>query len=124
MGDWPGRSQESRPLPVRVSDDGQGEYEVEAILGKRESMEEVPSAPEDDATMAGGGSRRGRVKKERVTRYLVRWAGYSMDDCSWERESNLSGAQELVTDYERRQLAEERGQSLVMLLCVGEGMER
>ena len=34
VGEWPGRSQLSRPMPVSVSDDGKQEYEVEAILGK------------------------------------------------------------------------------------------
>lgn len=119
VGEWPGRSQESRPLPVRVSDDGQGEYEVEAILGKREEMETVPSSPMDDAS-GGVGSSRAKAKKTLVTRYLVQWVGYSMDDCSWERESSLSGAQELVLDYERRLVAENSGRPSVMLLCAGE----
>jgi hypothetical protein len=124
VGEWTGRSQESRPLPVQVSDDGQGEYEVEAILGKRESMEEVPSAPEDGEVAAGGGSRRKKARRAMVTRYLVQWAGYSMDDCSWERESNLVGARSLVTDYERRLQAGESGHPSVMMLCVGERMRQ
>jgi hypothetical protein len=59
-----------------------------------------------------------------VTRYLVQWAGYSMDDCSWERESNLVGARSLVTDYERRLQAGESGHPSVMMLCVGERMRQ
>ena len=39
VGEWPGRTQHNRPLPVRLAEDGTGEYEVEAILGKKEAME-------------------------------------------------------------------------------------
>ena len=46
-----------------------------------------------------------------------------MDDCSWERDTNLAGAQELVVDYERRLLAEGSENPSVMLLCVGERVE-
>ena len=95
VGEWPGRTQHSRPLPVRVAEDGVGEYEVEAILGKREELE-FPS----DSTAAD----RYR-KKLLVRRYLVLWKGYGVDDCSWERDVNLAGAQDLVTDYERRHRA-------------------
>jgi hypothetical protein len=113
VGEWPGRLQHSRPLPVRVADDGTGEYEVEAILGKKEELE-YPSG----STASEDG--RQRKKKVMVLRYLVLWKGYSMDDCSWERDSSLDGAKELVIDYERRLLAEESGRPSVMLLCVGE----
>lgn len=41
--DWPGRQQLDRPLPELV--DGQLEYEVEAILGKRETEEWVTIEP-------------------------------------------------------------------------------
>jgi hypothetical protein len=110
VGEWPGRVQQSRPLPVRVADDGTEEYEVEAILGKKEELE-FPSA---DATPVDGRKR----KKVMVLRYLVMWKGYSTDDCSWERDINLAGARDLVVDYERRLLAEDSGRPSVMLLCV------
>ena len=100
VGEWPGRVQHSRPLPVRVSDDGRGEWEVVAILGKGESLEEVAAPP------AVAGEEKAeppkKVNKEWVTRYLVQWAGYDMSECSWERAANLDGARELVDDYERR----------------------
>ena len=54
-----------------------------------------------------------------VTRYLVQWTGYSMDECSWERAANLAGAQDVVVDYERRLAAEDSGRPSVMALCVG-----
>ena len=115
VGEWPGRSQESRPLPVCVSDDGQGEYEVEAILGKMEAMEDAPQPAADDPSFVIVGSRQ-RAKKVLVTRYLVQWLGYSMDDCSWERAANLGGAQDLVLDYERRLEAEAKGRPSVMMV--------
>jgi transposase InsO family protein len=118
VGEWPGRTQESRPLPTHVSDDGQGEYEVEAILGKREELEEPPTIADDDATFIKV-NRRGKAKKVMVTRYLVQWTGYSMDECSWERAANLAGAQDVVVDYERRLAAEDSGRPSVMALCVG-----
>jgi len=83
VGEWPGRLQHSRPLPVRVAEDGTGEYEVEALLGKKEGLENPP----DDESEAGK-----RKKEVMVVRYLVLWKGYSMDDCSWERDTNLAGA--------------------------------
>jgi hypothetical protein len=119
VGEWPGRRQESRPLPVRVSDDGQGEYEVEAILGKREELEDPPSSSTDDPSSTSVTRSRRKAQKVMVTRYLVHWAGYSMDDCSWERTANLGGAADLIVDYERRLEAETRGRPSVMMLCVG-----
>ena len=115
VGEWPGRVQQSRPLPVRVADDGTGEYEVEAILGKKEELE-CPSA---DTTPVAGQKR----KKVMVLRYLVMWKGYSTDDCSWERDTNLAGAMDLVMDYERRLLAEDSGRPSVMMLCLGEPLQ-
>ena len=117
VGEWPGRSQESRPLPVHVSDDGQGEYEVEAILGKREGMEPPPSSPSQDPSFTVVSGRR-KVKEVIVTRYLVQWKGYSADECSWERVANLEGAMDLVVDYERRLEAESTGRPSVMMLVV------
>jgi transposase InsO family protein len=111
VGEWPGRLQHSRPLPVKGGDDGTGEYEVEAILGKMEELESSSDTP------AVGDKRR---KKVMVTRYLVLWKGYSMEDCSWERDANLAGAMDLVMDYERRLQADETGHPSVMVLCLGE----
>lgn len=115
VGEWPGRLQHSRPLPVRVAEDGTGEYEVEALLGKKEGLENPP----DDESEAGK-----RKKKVIVVRYLVLWKGYSMDDCSWERDTNLAGAMDLVVDFERRLQAEESGHPSVMMLCLGERVEQ
>ena len=117
VGEWPGRSQLSRPLPVSVSDDGQREYEVEAILGKTEVMEDAPPPPAADDPSYAVVSRRGRREKVKVVYYLVQWLGYGMDDCSWEKAANLANAQDLVADYERRlQAAELKGAASVMMV--------
>ena len=101
VGEWPGRKQLDRPPPLRVYDDGQGEYEVEAILAKSVTLEQVPGAA------AGSRPRRGRSAKKEpegvlVTRYLVLWRGYGPESSQWKREADLDGARELVDDYERR----------------------
>jgi hypothetical protein len=121
VGEWPGRSQESRPLPVHVSDDGQEQYEVEAILGKREGMEPPPSSPSEDPSFTVVSGRR-KVKEVMVTRYLVQWMGYSTDECSWEPVANLEGAMDLVVDYERRLEAESTGRPSVMMVVVSGGV--
>ena len=108
VGEWPGRQQLSRPLPVLVSDDGQGEYEVEAILGRAEELVVVePAAPGRKA------------KRATVTYYLVQWKGWPTEDCSWEKAANVAKAQELVDDYERRAAAEVKRVASVMMLTVG-----
>jgi hypothetical protein len=103
VGEWAGRVQEDRPLAVSVDDDGAPEYEVEAILGKREGLE--PAAA-------------GKGKKEKVVRYLVRWRGYSLDESSWEPLANLAEAPDAVADYERRLAAESAGVVSVIRLAL------
>jgi hypothetical protein len=121
VGEWPGRTQVTRPLSVSVSDDGQEQYEVEAILGKKEGLEDplLSSAADDPLfTSVAGRKKAKKVKKVMVTRYLVQWKGYSMDDCSWEPAANVAAAPDLLIDYERRLEAEVSGHSSVMMLCV------
>ena len=107
VGEWPGRTQISRPLPVRTAADGVGKYEVEAILGKRETLETPPSSAD---------SKGRKVNRVSVTRYLVQWKGYSMDDCSWERAANLAGAANIVLD--RAAVGASRP-SVMVLWCEG-----
>ena len=105
---------------ARVSDDGQAEYEVEAILGKKEELEDPPAPADDDPSFTVV-ARPKKAKKVIVTRYLVQWTGYSMDDCSWETTCSLAGAQDLVLDYERRLQAESTGRpSVMMVMASGE----
>jgi hypothetical protein len=108
VGEWPGRVQASRPPPASVNKDGEGEWEVEAILGKKDDLE---------YQIRADGTEDRKKKRERVVRYLVQWVGYDMDSCSWEPAANVAGAADLVNDYERRLLAEDDGRRSVMLLC-------
>jgi hypothetical protein len=116
--------QHSRPWAARVAGDGTGGYviEVEAILGEQEEYV-------SDSVHGGSDSDGGRQMEEQVMvlRCSVLWMCYSMCDCSWKRDSilRLDGAQQLIFDYERRLLAEERGNlSVSRVLCVGERVER
>ena len=84
---------------------------MEAIPGKRETLETPPSSAD---------SKGKKAKRVSVTRYLVQWKGCRMDDCSWERAVNLAGAADIVLDDERRLEAEETGRPSVMVLwCEG-----
>jgi hypothetical protein len=153
------RQQDDRPLPEMV--DGEPEYEVEMLLGKKTGEELVEVRPEagvdaeeedvDDekadppisppeerapavvdvpvvvrrsARLASKPvpqpqvptqqqKRRLRRVRQMVTRYLVKWKGYGMEECSWERASNLRlHAQDAIDEYEYRQ-AEEREEAVV-----------
>ncbi|KAH7708389.1 testis-specific chromodomain protein Y 1 [Aphelenchoides avenae] len=50
-----------------------GEYEVEAVVGRRE--------------LNG------------ITEYLVKWHLYAWDSCTWEPEENLSNAEQCIGNY-------------------------
>ena len=66
-----------RSPPDSVEIDGQEEYEVEEIVARR--------------------LRRGK------TQYLVKWAGYGVEEKSWEPVGNLAHAQDLVKEFEERE---------------------
>jgi len=68
-----GRSRDP-PLPV-ITEEGDTEYEVESILGKRLHY--------------------GKIK------YLVKWKGYPDSENQWEPLANLANAMRFVRDYER-----------------------
>jgi hypothetical protein len=103
VGEWSGRVQEDRPLSQSVDEDGEPQYEVESILGRREGMEQAA---------------KGTGKKEMVVRYLVRWRGYSADESSWEPAANLTGAPDAILDYERRLAGESTGVISVLRLSL------
>ena len=42
-----------------------------------------------------------KLKKSRVF-YLVKWAGYSEDDATWEPASNLKNCKKLIEEYENQ----------------------
>jgi hypothetical protein len=144
------RKEDATPTPELV--DGEVEWEVERLLGKREAMETVQVEPEDSplvdseekepvaeedekkeeaptrrvsprlAAKAAADSRQQvttgkkkvvKGKEELVLRYLVKWAGFSEEYCTWERASSLRlHAQGAIDDYEAR-AAEDRGETTV-----------
>ena len=132
-----GRKQDDRPLPEVV--DGEEEYEVEMLLGKRQKEELVDVEPEvgvdeviglpselDDVKEEEGPRRSARIaqkgttstKRRRrvrqlVTRYLVKWKGFGEEEATWERTASLRlHAQDAIDEYEYRQ-AQERGEDVV-----------
>jgi hypothetical protein len=142
------RQQEDRPLPEVV--DGEPEYEVETLLGKRVAEELVDVQPEDtvaitvdgdekkagelavedaaptrrSARLAGRSTsqpkatptqptRKPRRVSQWVTRYLVKWKGYGVEEATWEKEDNLRlHAQDAIDEYEYRQ-ANDKGEETV-----------
>jgi transposase InsO family protein len=139
------RKQNDRPLAEVI--DGEEEYEVEMILGKRQGEEMVdlqfevggadthfPSTLDEVkeeegpvrrsarlATKRGTGGRgeeKSSIRKPRqvrqwVTRYLVKWKGFGVEEATWERASNLRlHAQDCIDEYEYRQ-SQQRGEEAV-----------
>lgn len=72
---FPHRSRSGiRPPPTTVTADGTPTYEVEQIIAKRGTGKQL--------------------------RYLVRWLGYPLYECTWEPVSNLKDAQQAIADFE------------------------
>jgi hypothetical protein len=130
--EWPGREQQDRPPPVLV--EGDEEWEVERIVGKREWT--VPAetglarpGADDDSKEAEGAVRRSarlrataarrapRQQRRKVIQYLVKWKGFDDDDDTWVKEEDLEHAREAVDDYEHQQRLE-RGEEAVAVMVV------
>jgi hypothetical protein len=136
--------------------DGEEEWVVEKIIGKREEVEEVwmteegrplsqqeeestaeeeeeeeekeqPSVVRRSARLQGAGRsapatqrrappRRSKARKvkQTVVKYLVKWVGYDEKEAQWKRADDLHHCQELVDEYEFRQL-EDKGEDSVAL---------
>ena len=149
------REQQDRPPPEEV--DGEHEYEVEMLLGKKVMEELVEVRPEDDVGGGVGGAQEdganvsqsaeasqpprrsarlaqqgvrpasdkaeAKQKKPRrvsqlVTRYLVKWKGYGVEEATWERDTQLRlHAQDSIDEYEYRQ-AVDRGDDAVGVHCL------
>ena len=112
--EWPGRDRRNRPAPQLV--DGETEWEVERVIGKRVTYETVEKVVEVEAPPRRAGMRsrkpQTRTVKEQVpvVWYMVRWKGYDDDLASWKREADLVHSREAIDEYEllMRQLDEER----------------
>jgi transposase InsO family protein len=76
------------PPPPAVTIDSQPEFEVEAILDHR--------------------------RRHRQTQYLIKWVGYPDHDATWEPESNLSNAADILLQYKSSRTMPEGGGSDVM----------
>jgi len=75
------QGQKKQPaLPVII--EGEEEYEVEKIINKR--------------------------KRYGKWEYLVRWKGYTAEEDSWKKGTNLKNAKEAVEEYEKEYRKEER----------------
>ena len=68
------RPNHTDPLPDLI--DGENKYKVEAILAHR--------------------------KRGRQMQYLVKWKGYDPSNNTWEPETNLSNADEILSEYKRQ----------------------
>jgi len=80
----------SRPPPEFVDPAGGPQYVVERILAQR-----------------------GTTRKRQ---YLVKWAGYPTEECSWEPKGNLH-CPELLAEFEAQQLEDGALASAVLSLC-------
>ena len=66
--------EEGKPVEV----EGVEEWEVEKILNKK--------------------------KIRGVEKYLIRWKGFTAEGNTWERRENLKNAEELIEEFERREV--------------------
>jgi hypothetical protein len=81
------------PLPELI--DGHLEWEVYRILGDR-------SIP-----YQSGSKGMGKAKQSQKTEFLVHWAGYPVEEATWEPASHLKNAQDAVDAYYREKSANE-----------------
>ena len=82
--EWPDRVDESRPTPELIDDNE--EFEVDAVLDKRQRPWKDPRLRNGRATMHD--------------QYLVAWKGYPAHERTWEWASELTHAQGKIAEYE------------------------
>ena len=72
------KKKEGKPIEV----EGIEEWEVEKILNKK--------------------------KIRGIEKYLIRWKGFTAEGDTWERRENLKNAEELIKEFERREVVVRR----------------
>ena len=77
-----------RPPPELIDEDGEEQWEVDAILKKRSIQ-------------------RGRARHPRIE-YLVRWRGYPEWEATWEPLQHLANAQQALAAFEQADGARDR----------------
>ena len=119
--EWPGRLQPNRPAPELI--EGEPEYEVEAIIGKKITWEskKVTRVVEEEArkTRSGRTVRPTQPAREVTTTeqvpvvwYKVLWKGWGESDAAWKRSDELDHCRLLVDEYELLQKHDETGAEL------------
>ena len=106
--EWPGRLQPNRPAPELI--DGEAEWEVESIVGKKVILElkEVTRQVEVPTGRSGGRfTRKAQQPKQTTVKekvpvvwYKVKWLGWGDDDATWMRREELPHCKELIDEYE------------------------
>jgi hypothetical protein len=104
---------------VVIEEDGNEEkIEEEAKTTVRRSARLASKSTSSPPTASPPPTRKPRRVRQLVTRYLVKWRGYGVEEATWERESNLRlHAQDAIDEYEYRQ-AQERGEDTVGVQCI------
>ena len=91
----PGKTQMPPQPPLPELIDGQLEWEVYRILSDRT----IP--------YHSGAKGKGKGRVEHKTEFLVQWAGYPIEEATWEPATHLKNAQEAVAAYYREKEANE-----------------
>ena len=91
----PGKTQMPPQPPLPELIDGQLEWEVYRILSDRN----IP--------YHSGAKGKGKGRVEHKTEFLVQWAGYPIEEATWEPATHLKNAQEAVAAYYREKEANE-----------------
>jgi predicted aspartyl protease/transposase InsO family protein len=112
--EWPGRQQHHRPAPELV--DGETEWEVELVVGKKIEMQKMEVTKIVEAPASGGRALRKRPPQEvkvieevPVVWYKLRWKGYEEE--TWQRESDCH-CSELIEAFELLQRQKEQEETV------------
>ena len=107
--EWPGRLQPNRPAPELI--DGEAEWEVESIVGKKVILERREVTKQVEAPAGRSGGRYARKVQQQpkqttvketvpVVWYKVKWLGWGDDDATWMRREDLPHCEQLIDEYE------------------------